>query len=124
MKFRFLLWLLAFLMHRASKKNEAFRKQLEGESITFQIHSVNGPSRIYTIHDLCIQSRSGLCQNPAFDIAFKTPKVGLRTFTAKNVKLAFMKGIQNKEITISGDFSKVVWFQGLITYLTPKKKKN
>ncbi|MDD7804920.1 MAG: helicase [Endozoicomonas sp. (ex Botrylloides leachii)] len=123
MKFRLMLWALAFLMGRASKKNESFRKQLEGQRLTFQIRSLNGASRVYTVKDLQVTSRSGSCQNPTFDIAFQTPEVGFDTFTAKNTKLAFMEGIQAKKIMISGEFPKVIWFQGLIKYLLPKKKK-
>jgi hypothetical protein len=42
--------------------------------------------------------------------------------TAKD-KNAFMAGIQNKDLVISGDFAEVMWFQGLTKYLKPNKKK-
>ena len=42
--------------------------------------------------------------------------------TAKNKQLAFMQGIQNKDIQIQGNPALVMWFQGLTKYLMPKKK--
>ena len=41
---------------------------------------------------------------------------------AKNKQLAFMQGIQNKDIQIQGNPALVIWFQGLTKYLVPKKK--
>lgn len=42
--------------------------------------------------------------------------------TSKNPQLAFMQGIQNKDIQIQGNPALVIWFQGLVKYLKPKKK--
>jgi hypothetical protein len=35
-----------------------------------------------------------------------------------------MQGIQNKEIQIQGNPALVMWFQGLMKYLMPKKKSS
>lgn len=42
--------------------------------------------------------------------------------TSKNPQLAFMQGIQNKDIQIQGNPALVIWFQGLVKYLKPRKK--
>jgi hypothetical protein len=42
--------------------------------------------------------------------------------SAKNKQLAFMQGIQNKDIQIQGNPGLVIWFQGLTKHLVPKKK--
>lgn len=41
---------------------------------------------------------------------------------AGNKQLAFMQGIQDKNIQIKGNPALVMWFQGLMKYLRPKKK--
>ena len=48
---------------------------------------------------------------------------GFATMNAKNKQLAFMQGIQNKDIQIQGNTALVMWFQGLTKYLKPRKKK-
>ncbi|RCL56974.1 MAG: helicase, partial [Pseudomonas sp.] len=53
----------------------------------------------------------------------KDAAYGFATMTAKNKQLAFMQGIQNKDIQIQGNPALVMWFQGLTKYLKPKKKK-
>jgi hypothetical protein len=42
---------------------------------------------------------------------------------AKNKQLAFMQGIQDKNIQIQGNTMLVMWFQGLMKYLMPRKPK-
>ena len=55
--------------------------------------------------------------------AFKDSAYGFATMNAKNKQLAFMQGIQNKDIQIQGNTALVMWFQGLTKYLKPRKKK-
>ena len=54
----------------------------------------------------------------AFTISFKDAHTGLKILTSKD-RNAFMRGIQVKDVTISGDLSKVMWFQGISKYLKP-----
>ena len=42
MKFRFLLWMLGFLMGRASRKNPAFAQQLADKDLVFQLQTLDG----------------------------------------------------------------------------------
>ena len=65
-----------------------------------------------------------LFRSPAFSIGFKDAAFGFATLQAKNKQLAFMQGIQDKNIQIQGDTKLVMWFQGLMKYLTPKKPKS
>ena len=65
----------------------------------------------------------GPASEPAFSLGFKDAAYGFATMTAKNKQLAFMQGIQNKDIQIQGNPALVMWFQGLTKYLKPKKKK-
>lgn len=122
-KFRLLLWALGLMMKKGAKNNPDFQKQLEGKDFAFQIQTQDGGIvRHYVIKDQKVKSKGRAHAEPAFTISFKDAETGLGIMTAKD-KNAFMKGIQDKNIVISGDFSLVMWFQGIVKYLKPKKKK-
>src|SRR5690554_1228445 len=124
MKFRFLLWMLGRLMRKASHSNPAFQQQLEGKDLTFMLHTLDGKvARHFTVRNNRLESRSGVVQNPEFSIAFKDAAFGFATMQAKNKQLAFMQGIQDKNIKIQGNTMLVMWFQGLMKYLMPRKAK-
>lgn len=123
MKFRFLLWMLGRLMAKASRDNPAFQQQLEGRDMVFQLHTLDGKlARHYIVKGQRVSSKRGAASEPAFAIGFKDAAYGFATMTAKNKQLAFMQGIQNKDIQIQGNPALVMWFQGLTKYLMPKKK--
>lgn len=124
MKFRFLLWMLGLLMARASRNNPAFQQQLAGKELTFQLQTLDGQvARHFIVSGQRIRSAAGVVAEPAFAIAFKDAAYGFATMQAKNKQLAFMQGIQDKDIQIKGNPGLVIWFQGLTKYLKPRKKK-
>lgn len=123
MKFRLLLWMLGRLMAKASRDNPAFQKQLEGKDLVFQLHTLDGKvARHYLVRDLRVSSKRGTHPQPAFSLGFEDGAYGFAAMTSKNPQLAFMQGIQNKDIQIQGNPALVIWFQGLVKYLKPKKK--
>jgi len=123
MKFRFLLWMLGFLMGKASRNNPAFQQQLVDKDLVFQLQTLDGKvARHFKVKDQRITSHGGLYPEPAFAIAFKDAAYGFATLQAKNKQLAFMTGIQDKSIQIKGNPARVIWFQGLTKYLKPRKK--
>lgn len=123
MKFRFLLWAMGLLMARASRNNPAFQQQLKDKDLVFQLQTLDGKAaRHFIVKDNRISSRRGSHAAPAFAIAFKDAAYGFETLQAKNKQLAFMQGIQDKAIQIKGNPALVIWFQGLMKYLKPKKK--
>lgn len=123
MKFRFLLWMLGFLMGKASRKNPAFQQQLVDKDMVFQLQTLDGKvARHFQVKNQRITSHSGLYPAPVFAIAFKDAAYGFATMQAKNKQLAFMTGIQDKSIQIKGNPAQVIWFQGLTKYLKPRKK--
>ncbi|MDX1725068.1 MAG: helicase [Pseudomonas sp.] len=123
MKFRFLLWMLGRLMAKASRDNPAFQQQLVGRDMQFQLHTLDGKvARHFIVKDQRITSKRGPASQPAFALGFKDAAYGFATMNAKNKQLAFMQGIQNKDIQIQGNPALVIWFQGLTKYLMPKKK--
>ncbi|MEG1039468.1 MAG: helicase [Pseudomonas sp.] len=123
MKFRFLLWAMGLLMAKASRQNPAFQQQLTDKDLVFQLQTLDGKvARHFFVKDMRISSQSGAHPQPAFAIAFKDAAFGFATLQAKNKQLAFMQGIQDKSIQIKGNPALVIWFQGLMKYLKPKKK--
>ena len=124
MKFRFLLWALGLLMAQASRRNPAFQQQLVGKELTFVLQTMDGKvARHFRVHDQRVSSASGIVAAPAFTISFKDADYGFATLQAKNKPLAFMQGIQDKHILVTGNTGLVMWFQGLMKYLKPRKKK-
>ena len=123
MKFRFLLWMLGRLMAKASRENPAFQQQLVDRNMVFQLHTLDGKvARHFIVKDQRITSKRGAATEPAFALGCKDAAYGFATMSAKNKQLAFMQGIQNKDIQIQGNPALVIWFQGLTKYLMPKKK--
>ncbi|MDB6144339.1 MAG: hypothetical protein JWP80_3383 [Pseudomonas sp.] len=124
MKFRFLLWMLGRLMAKASRSNPAFQDQLKGKELTFQLQTFDGKvARHFIVSGQRITSQPGEIAEPAFAISFKDAAFGFATMRAKNKQLAFMQGIQDKDIQIKGNPGLVIWFQGLTKYLKPRRKK-
>jgi len=125
MKFRFLLWMLGRLMAKASRDNPAFQQQLVDRDMQFQLHTLDGKvARHFIVKDQRISSKRGPASQPAFALGFKDAAYGFATMSAKNKQLAFMQGIQNKDIQIQGNPALVIWFQGLTKYLMPKKNSS
>ncbi|WP_369958349.1 helicase [Pseudomonas sp. MBLB4123] len=123
MKFRLLLWLLGRLMAKASRNNPAFQQQLAGRDMQFQLHTLDGKiARHFIVKDQRISSKRGPAREPAFALGFKDGAYGFATMNAKNKQLAFMQGIQSKDIQIQGNPALVLWFQGLTKHLAPKKR--
>jgi hypothetical protein len=124
MKFRFLLWAMGLLMARASRNNPAFQQQLAGKDLVFQLQTLDGKvARHFRVKNERVSSKGGTVPEPAFAIAFKDAEFGYATLQAKNKQLAFMQGIQDKTVQIKGNPALVVWFQGMMKYLKPRKAK-
>ncbi len=122
LKFKFLLWALAQILKKNAKKNPACAEYIAGKDLVFQIQTVSGSGRNYTVKDGKIKSSAGLTKEPTFTLTFKDAATGMSILTAKD-KNAFMNGIQSKDLVIGGNFAEVMWFQGLTKFLKPKKKK-
>lgn len=125
MKFRFLLWMLARMLVKAGKTNPQVQQQLAGKQLDFSLLTLDGRvARSFQIAHGRISSRSGTVPAPAFTMGFRDAALGYEVMTAKNKQLAFMQGIQNKDIRIEGDTAQVVWFQGLLKLALSKKKQS
>lgn len=122
LKFKLLLWALTKLLQRAAKNNPACAKLIENKNLIFQIQTLEGAGRYFTISNGRINSSSGLHKNPKFTLMFKNASKGFSILSAKDSKDAFLTGLRTGDLVIHGDFVEVMWFQVLTDFLQPSKK--
>lgn len=121
MKFKFLLWMLEKLLKRAISKKPACAAYVRGKALTFQIRTVDGIGRHYHIRNGGITSAAGIAPTAGFTMTFSNASAGFRILSAKDSKGAFLAGLHDQELKLSGDFVEVMWFQGLTEFLQPGK---
>ncbi|MGJ7490576.1 helicase [Variovorax sp. ZT4R33] len=121
LKFKFLLWAFTQLLKRQIKNNPDCARYVAGKSLVFQIRTASGGGRHYVIRDGAIRSAVGLAPNPQFTLNFTDAAKGFTILSAKDSQAAFLRGLRTKDLTISGDFQEVMWFQGLTAFLQPPK---
>ena len=119
MKFKFLLWMLANLLKRAIRSNPDCARHVDGKNLTFQIRTIDGIGRYYTVANGKISSSPGIATGAKFTLTFSDAAAGFRILSAKDSKGAFLAGLHDNELSVSGDFVEVMWFQGLTEYLQP-----
>jgi hypothetical protein len=123
LNFKFLLWALTKLLQRAINNNPGCAAYVKGKELLFQIQTVDGVGRHYTVKNGTIRSAGGLAQSPQFTMTFKDAARGFAVLSAKDGKEAFLGALHDKDLVIKGDFVEVMWFQGLTEYLQPSKKQ-
>lgn len=124
MKFRILLWLLGRMLGKASKTSPQLQKELADKALGFTLQTFDQDvARSFQVRDQRISSHSGGLDEPVFTLGFRDAAYAFQVLTAKNKQLAFMQGIQDKNIRIEGDPAQVIWFQGLLKHIATKKKK-
>ncbi|MGF6933555.1 hypothetical protein OKW41_002694 [Paraburkholderia sp. UCT70] len=121
LKFKFLLWMFTQLLKRQIRNNPDCAKYVAGKTLVFQIRTVSGVGRYYVIRDGAIRSIGGLTANPQFTLTFRDAVKGFAILSANESQAAFLRGLGNKDLIISGDFREVMWFQGLTAFLQPPK---
>nr|WP_297383328.1 helicase [uncultured Roseateles sp.] len=123
LKFKFLLWALTKLLQRAIKNNTACAKYVSGKELTFQIQTLGGVGRHFSIRNGGIRSKAGLTRSPQFTMTFRDAAKGFAILSAKDGKDAFLGALREEDLVIKGDFVEVMWFQGLTEFLQPAQTK-
>lgn len=123
LKFKFLLWALTKLLQRAIKNNPGCANYVKGKVLTFQMQTLAGVGRHFTIKNGAIKSAAGLTKSPQFTMTFRDAAKGFSILSAKDGKEAFLGALRDEDLVIKGDFVQVMWFQGLTEYLQPGKKQ-
>jgi hypothetical protein len=119
-KFKFLLWAMTKLMQRAINTQPACAQYVSGKRLTFQIRTADGMGRTFRIQDGKVKSSPDLSQAPQFTMTFRNAAKGFAILAAKDGKEAFLAGLRDEDLKISGDFVEVMWFQGFSDYLQAK----
>jgi len=122
LKFKFLLWAFAQILKRKIRSNADCARYVANKRLVFQIRTVSGAGRHYLIENGGIRSAAGLAANPQFTFSFRNAAKGFEILSAKDGQAAFLRALGNKDLTISGDFQEVMWFQGLTAFLQPPKR--
>lgn len=119
LKFKFLLWALTHLLKRETQSNADCARYIAGKNLVFHIRTEGGEGRTFVIQGGRIRSRAGLTGQPSFVFSFKDARRGFAILSDKDGQAAFLRGLGDKDLTISGDFLEVMWFQGLTAFLQP-----
>lgn len=123
MKFKLALWILGFMLERASKSNSRVRKKLEGQDMILEIGCAGGAARHFVIRDQQVLSYPGKASapvylgpalEPTFAIRFDSAESGYETLTAKDKQLAMIGGIQEGRINLLGNPLYLNWFQSVL----------
>ena len=126
MRFKIVLWILGFMLERASKNNPRFKQKLKDQKLTLEIGCEGGYARHFIIQDQKVMSYPGKASAPVFlsrahepnlAIIFDSAATGYQALTAKDKQLAMIGGIQDKRIAIEGNPLFLTWFQSLVKYL-------
>lgn len=119
LKFKFLLWVMTRLMQRAIDTNAACAKYVAGKRLEFQIQTVDRIGRYFRIQDGKVKSFAGMAPAPRFTMTFRNAAKGFEILSAKDGKEAFLAALHDEDLTISGDFVEVMWFQAFTEHLKP-----
>lgn len=121
LKFKFLLWAFAQLLKRKVRRNADCARYVATKRLAFQIRTTSGAGRYFIIDSGAIRSSAGLDPAPQFTLNFRDAAKGFEILSAKDSQAAFLRALGSKDLTISGDFQEVMWFQGLTAFLQPPK---
>ena len=121
LKFKLLLWAFTQLLKRQVRTNPDCARYIEGKRLVFQICTASGVGRHFVVRDGAIRSFAGLTTDPGFTSRFSDAARGFAILSAKDSQAAFLRGLGSGNLTISGDFLEVMWFQGLTAFLRPPR---
>ncbi len=121
-KLKLILWFLGRLLSKASKTNTDLQAYLGNKELVFQLQTVSGAGRRFCVKGQRVTSAAGLASAPTFAVVFKDAKVACDILTSKD-RNAFLRGIQDKDVQLEGNMQEVMWFQGMMKYLRPRKPK-
>ena len=108
------------LTQLAKTGDDKFKALLENRNFTIQLGSeAEETSRYYEVSNGIFSQHAGPAKEPTLTITFKDSMTGVKLLT-KGEATAFMTGIQNGELKMSGDYSLLMWFNQVAKYIVPK----
>lgn len=104
----------------AKGDNEEFKQLLEDKNVTIQIGSkADNVARYYTFANGSVSQKIGKADEPDLSIDFQDSLTGVKLLTAGDVT-ALMSAIQDKQMTLEGDYRLLMWFSQLAKHIVPK----
>lgn len=108
------------LTQLAKMGDDKFKGLLENRNFTIQLGSdAEQTSRYYEINNGTFSQHAGPAKEPTLTITFKDSMTGVKLLT-KGEATAFMTGIQNGDLRMSGDYSLLMWFNQIAKFIVPK----
>lgn len=108
------------LTQLAKTGDDKFKGLLENRNFTIQLGSdAEQTSRYYQINNGTFSQHTGPAKEPTLTITFKDSMTGVKLLT-KGEATAFMTGIQNGDLKMSGDYSLLMWFNQIAKFIVPK----
>lgn len=108
------------LTQLAKTGDDKFKGLLENRNFTIQLGSdAEQTSRYYEINNGTFSQHAGPAKEPTLTITFKDSMTGVKLLT-KGEATAFMTGIQNGDLKMSGDYSLLMWFNQIAKFIVPK----
>ena len=103
----------------ANSDNTRFTSLLQNRNFTIQLGSEEeGIARHFTINNGKFSQHGGEATDPTLTITFKDSMTGVRLLTKADAA-AFMSGIQQGDVKMTGDYSLLMWFNQVAKYIVP-----
>lgn len=104
----------------ANSDNEAFAKLLKDRDVTIQLGSKSADvARYYRFNNGKFSQHAGVAKDADLSIDFKDSATGVKLLTGGDVS-AFMTAIQEKDMSMEGDYSLLMWFNKLAKHIVPE----
>ena len=103
----------------AHSDNTRFTSLLQNRNFTIQLGSEEeGIARYFTINNGKFSQHGGEATDPTLTITFKDSMTGVKLLTKADAA-AFMSGIQQGDVKMTGDYSLLMWFNQVAKYIVP-----
>lgn len=115
--------LLAVIGYRlsmlASSDNSDIQELLNDKKVTIEfISEESGVARSYSFDNGKFSQQSGEAENADLTVKFKDSMTGVKLLTQGSLP-AFMTAVQEKKLSIDGDYSQLMWFNKLAKHIVP-----
>jgi len=115
--------LLAVIGYRlsmlAGSDNTDVQALLTDKKVTIEfISEESGVARSYSFDNGKFSQQSGETENADLTVKFKDSMTGVKLLTQGSLP-AFMTAVQDKKLSIDGDYSQLMWFNKLAKHIVP-----
>lgn len=121
MKLRVLLWLMAVMYKRSVRRNQSMKDYLQDVERTIQFATEKrNVARYLAFQDQQVSSAPTEIAEAELTIRFASARDGFQILWAMasgKDKNAFMRGIQEKLVSVEGDPMLLMWFQKSMKYI-------